>query len=218
MSDSMQRGTHVRTTDRFRPNRRTVMKVSLAGAGLGVVRIGATTWAQGAPPDGTPPPGGPGGPGETPGAGGPQGGGTVALDEFVGVTTDGNVAPDLFPIAFTGNSTTASLVDAATGFLAALTEEQRAATLFAVDDDEWRKWSNIDSYHRQGTSLRDMDDVQKAAAMGLLSASLSATGYEKVDATIKLNHTEGELMDNLEGFGEDLYWFTVMGESSTTEP
>ncbi|CAN5491835.1 hypothetical protein BH09CHL1_BH09CHL1_25940 [soil metagenome] len=63
-----------------------------------------------------------------------------------------------------------------------------------------------------------MTDEQKAAAMALLDASLSSSGYEKAENVMKLNHTEGELMNNLDSFDEDLYWFTVMGEPSETDP
>ncbi|MGH2558980.1 MAG: DUF3500 domain-containing protein, partial [Thermomicrobiales bacterium] len=106
---------------------------------------------------------------------------------------------------------------AASAFLAALTAEQRTATLFAVDDDEWRRWTNVHAGSRQGASLREMNEAQREAAMGLLEASLSAKGLETADGIIKLNHTEGELMDNFEEFDEDLYWFTIMGEPSETE-
>jgi len=52
----------------------------------------------------------------------------------------------------TGVSTDA-VRSAAEAFLAALTGTQRAAMLFTVDDEEWRKWSNVDGYTRQGVSL-----------------------------------------------------------------
>lgn len=70
----------------------------------------------------------------------------------MGVTTDGNVIRDLYSIQATGVSTE-PIVTAAAAFLASLTEDQRTATLFTVEDDEWRKWSNVDGYQRQGTSL-----------------------------------------------------------------
>ncbi len=196
--------------DAFHTSRRTVVKAGVAAAGMGVagVALAGRASAQSAP-NGTPPAGGPGGAG--------QPGGTETLDAFVGVTTDGNVIADLFPIQSTGASTEA-VRQAAEEFLASLADDQRALTEFAVDDDEWRKWSNIDSYQRQGISLREMSDAQKSAAMSLLEASLSASGYDKTGNTMKLNHTEGELMNNLDGFDEDLYWFTVMGEPSGTEP
>jgi hypothetical protein len=109
------------------------------------------------------------------------------------VTTDGEVIPDLYTIEATDASTDA-VRTAAAAFVASLTDDQKAATVFTVDDDEWRKWSNVDGYQRQGTNLSEMSDDQKTAAMALLEASLSARGYEKSDAVMKLNHTEGELM------------------------
>jgi hypothetical protein len=43
---------------------------------------------------------------------------------FIGVTTDGNVIPDLFPVGVTGVSTQA-MQDTATAFIAALTDTQK---------------------------------------------------------------------------------------------
>jgi len=129
----------------------------------------ATTATAGASPAGSPPAGGQGAPG---------GNESAALAEaFKGVTTDGNVIADLYPIKATGVSTDA-VRTAAEAFLASLTEEQRASTLFTVDDDEWRKWSNVDGYTRQGISLEEMTDAQRSAA--LASADASALGLPRV--------------------------------------
>jgi hypothetical protein len=82
---------------------------------------------------------------------------------FIGVTTDGNVIPDLFPVAVTGVSTQA-MQDTATTFIAALTDTQKTAALFDVDTLEWRKWSNVDDYTRAGVNLNELTDDQVAAA------------------------------------------------------
>ncbi|HUG73540.1 MAG TPA: hypothetical protein VMK82_08970, partial [Steroidobacteraceae bacterium] len=67
----------------------------------------------------------------------------AALAEpFRGVTTDGTLQPGLFSIESTGVST-APVKAAAEAFLVGLTDVQRQATTFAVDDDEWRKWANV---------------------------------------------------------------------------
>jgi hypothetical protein len=202
-------------------SRRAVIKIGtaligLSSSGLPLLWSEAPVGAQEPPPNGTP--------GARPGEGGPRDGGppggneAAALAEpFVGITTDGEAIPGLFPIAATGVST-APVVQAATAFLTLLTEEQQAATLFPVGDLEWRQWSNVDSYQRQGVSLRELTETQRATAMALLGASLSAAGLEETEATMKLNHTEGELMGDLEGFDEDLYWFTVMGVPTTSDP
>lgn len=137
---------------------------------------------------------------------------------FKGVTTDGNVIPNLFAIKSTGVST-APVRKAADAFLATLTPEQKSKTLFTVDDDEWRKWMNQHFYVRQGTGFIDMTDAQRQAAIGLMRAALSAKGLKLSQDIMKLNHTLGELNnDNFIEYGEDRYYFTVMGKPSDKEP
>jgi hypothetical protein len=139
-------------------------------------------------------------------------------EPFRGVTADGQPLYGLFPIASTGVSTD-PVVEAARHFLAALSQEQREAVAFPVDDPEWRKWMNQHSYVRQGVSFRDMDEGQRKAALGLLQASLSARGLTLTRDIMRLNHTLGELDGgNFEEFDEWLYWITIMGEPSATEP
>lgn len=139
-------------------------------------------------------------------------------DPFVGITTDGTPEPDLFAIRSTGVST-APVVAAARAFLATLDGAQRERATFPVDDPEWRKWMNQHFYVRQGVGFDEMDDAQREAAFGLMGASLSAKGLKLSRDIMRLNHTLGELNgDDWEQYGEWLYWITVMGEPSATEP
>jgi hypothetical protein len=133
------------------------------------------------------------------------------------VTSDGPVA-GLFPIRSTGVST-APVRAAADAFLASLDVTQRAKTVFPVEDPEWRKWMNQHFYVRQGVGFLEMSEAQRSAAIGLLSASLSAKGLKLTRDIMRLNHTLGELNnDNFEEYGEWLYWITVMGDPSGSEP
>ena len=138
-------------------------------------------------------------------------------DPFRGLTTDGVVRPGLFGIRSTGVST-APVKTAAEAFLAGLTEAQRQATSFAVEDDEWRRWANVHRFARQGVAFRDMDDRQRTLAIGLLQASLSARGLQLTRDIMRLNETLAELTRQPEEYGEWLYWITVMGTPSATEP
>jgi hypothetical protein len=139
-------------------------------------------------------------------------------EPFRGITTDGTVRSGLFPVASTGVSTEPVRAAAAT-FLEALTPAQRERTMFPVDDPEWRKWMNQHFYVRQGVGFVDMSDAQREAAFGLLRASLSAKGLQLTRDIMRLNHTLAELNDdNFEEYGEWLYWITVMGTPSATEP
>ena len=140
------------------------------------------------------------------------------LDEpFLGVTTNGEIEPGLFPIEATGVSTE-PIKNAAHTFLASLTPEQRARTLFPVDDLEWRRWSNIHIATRQGVGLLEMDAAQTAAAFGLMAATLSARGFETSRDIMRLEGHLADLMDDHNQYGEQRYWFTVMGEPSGSAP
>jgi Protein of unknown function (DUF3500) len=138
-------------------------------------------------------------------------------EPFKGVTTDGAVVPRLFPLRSTGVST-APVRQAAEAFLATLTPEQRAKTMFAVDDPEWRKWMNQHFYLRQGMGFNEMTEAQREAALDLLRASLSAKGLQQSRDIMRLNQTLGELNNNFEEYGEWLYWITVMGTPADKEP
>src|SRR5262249_25974612 len=123
----------------------------------------------------------------------------------------------LFPIKATGVSS-APVRTAAEKFLASLNAEQRAKTMFPVDDPEWRKWMNQHFYVRQGVSFAEMTEPQRTAAFGLMRASLSARGMELTGNIMRLNETLAELTNDHEFLGEWLYHITIMGKPSATEP
>lgn len=138
-------------------------------------------------------------------------------DPFKGITTNGTVESGLFGIHSTGVSTT-PVRNAVERFLGSLNQEQRARTMFAVDDPEWRKWMNQHFYVRQGVSFKEMTGNQRTAAFGLLAAALSARGLKLTRDIMHLNETLAELTGDHEFLGEWLYFITVMGKPSATEP
>jgi hypothetical protein len=99
-----------------------------------------------------------------------------------------------------------------------LTAEQRGKILFPIDDDEWRKWMNQHFYVRQGVSFQEMTPPQREAAFGLMSASLSAKGMRLTRDIMRLNETLAELTGDRDFLGEWLYFITMMGRPSVTEP
>ncbi len=138
---------------------------------------------------------------------------------FTGVRTADGLVQGLSPIRATGVSTDPLRV-AADAFLATLTPAQVIRTVFAVDDSEWRRWSNVDNgiYVRQGVSLREMSDVQRRAGMALVRASLSAKGLALTEGIMKTDQTLREINDDVNRYDEQLYFFTMMGQPSATEP
>jgi hypothetical protein len=136
---------------------------------------------------------------------------------FKGVTTNGDVVPGLFEISPSGVSTE-PVRNAVEKFIGSLTTVQLARTLFPVDDVQWRKWMNQHFYVRQGISFQEMSDTQRDLAIGLMRASMSARGFEVTRNVMRLNETLAELADDHVFLGEWLYFITIMGRPSATEP
>jgi hypothetical protein len=142
----------------------------------------------------------------------------AAAEPFKGISTDGTIIPGLFGIQKTGVSTQ-SIREAAAAFVGSLSSEQRAKTLFPVDTDQWRKWSNIHpTLMRHGTPLFEMNDTQRDHAFALVRESLSKEGFEEALNVMHLNETVLEMTGRLSEYGEDLYWLSIMGTPSATEP
>lgn len=143
-----------------------------------------------------------------------------ALSEpYRGIETENGKESGLFSIKSTGVST-APIQKAAKSFLNSLTEAQQERTQFAIDDDEWRKWCNVDNgiYHRQGISIKEMTTIQKETAFGLMQVSLSAKGLQLSKDIMKTDQTLKELNDGDLAYDEELYFFTLMGKPSLSEP
>ncbi len=141
----------------------------------------------------------------------------MLADPFRGITADGKVEPGLYRIRATGVSTKPVRL-AAEAFLQGLNEEQRKRTMFAFNDDEWRKWDNRHFPPRAGAGFKEMTEAQRALAFGLIRAGLSAKGLKLTQDIMKLNGTLAELTNNFNEYGEWLYWITVMGTPSDTQP
>ena len=130
----------------------------------------------------------------------------------------GPTASGLFRAAKTGVSL-APLEQAARSFLSNLNAQQRQAACFAIDDLAWRKWSNIHPWlMRHGVCLADLQHDQRDAALGLLRETMSSTGYGSARDVMKLNEHALEITGKPEEYGEWLYWISVFGTPSPSEP
>ena len=136
---------------------------------------------------------------------------------FLGITTNHEVLPGLFEIKPTGVSTE-PVRNAAERFIASLTNDQLARTMFPVDDVEWRKWMNQHFYVRQGISFAEMTDAQRDAAFGLMKVSLSTKGFDLTRNIMRLNETLAELTEDHVFLGEWLYYIQIYGRPSATQP
>jgi len=139
--------------------------------------------------------------------------------DYEGIISNEGKRSNLFPIKATGVST-AEIQQAAETFLNNLTVEQRERSSFGIDDQEWRKWSNVDNgfYKRQGVSLLEMTTIQKEAAFNLMQVALSAKGFQLSKDIMKTDHTLKEITNGSPDLDEELYYFTLMGTPSQTSP
>jgi hypothetical protein len=138
-------------------------------------------------------------------------------EPYRGIALGGQITSGLFKIRSTGVSTRPIRV-AAEAFLNGLGEEQRKKTMFPLDDAEWRMWDNRPRVPRQGVGFNEMSERQRDLAFELLRAGLSAKGLQKTSDIMKLNETLAEMRNDFDTFGHWLYWMTVMGKPSDTEP
>ena len=79
----------------------------------------------------------------------------------------------------------ATMKDAATKFLASLTDKQKKTAQFSFADDERYNWHFIPK-SRKGLSLEEMNSDQRNAAFDLLKLSMSDTGYKKATSIVEL--------------------------------
>jgi hypothetical protein len=133
---------------------------------------------------------------------------------------------------------TASVVAAASAFLATLSDAERAKCTFGFTSSQRTGWSNLPTgiFQRNGLRFGDLTSRQRAAALALVAATLSRDGYQKVtdimngDEVLK-NAGGGRTGGRQAGagpggggrgggirFGLDEYYIALLGTPSATTP
>jgi Protein of unknown function (DUF3500) len=139
-------------------------------------------------------------------------------ESFRGVTTDGQVAPELFRLGSEGASTR-PMLDAVRSFRATLSPSQQQRVSFNIDDRGWRAWSNIHrNIMRHGLCLPELSDDQRAAALGLVRASVSTEAFDAIINAMRLNEYLAELVGRPDEYGYWFCWLSVFGTPSEHEP
>jgi hypothetical protein len=193
--------------------------VALAGVAMIAAACGSSKSASTATPTATATQGagGPGGGG--PGGGGPGGGaGATQGDDQnfqdVGLNTKGTGS---------GSANTADVVKAVTAFLATLDSSQRDKATYDFDETVARvTWSNYPASNvpRSGIALGDLNAKQKAAALAVVKAFSSQTGYQQVLNIMKADEYIGSLEKDkaTDEYGTEHYSIAIYGTPSATEP
>src|SRR6266567_1206147 len=123
--------------------------------------------------------------------------------------------------AATAQTATSRIVSAANNFFSTLDEKQHQKVLFAFDDEKQRaRWSNlpVSFVPRAGVSLKEMNTVQRNAALALVSSALSRRGFEKVEQIMEGDEVNKIKEGNNPIFGKDLYFISILGKPSEKDP
>lgn len=144
--------------------------------------------------------------------------GLFASTSFHGITTDGTLGRGLFPRRHE-NAPTAEMVAAAGLLLGTLDDKQRSAVRHPLNSRVWRAWMNPELYvNRFGLRLDEVSATVREAVLGLIEASLSEKGFEKVRKCMWTNDFLGQLVRGPRVMNEFSYNFNLFGEPSDTAP
>ncbi|KAI0870110.1 hypothetical protein GGS24DRAFT_476507 [Hypoxylon argillaceum] len=139
-------------------------------------------------------------------------------EPFKGITNDGIVRPNLFPLRDEGVPI-ARIVAAADAVVAQLTPDQAAKTLLHIDSPEWRTWSNPEFLlSDKGVRLDAVAPGLRDAVLAVLREALSPEGYAKALGAMRINGFLGDLVGAPRVMNALSYNFVLFGLPSRTQP
>lgn len=143
---------------------------------------------------------------------------TYETSAFHGITTDGHCLPGLFALGDT-QAPVDTAMDAALALTALLDETQRARLCHAADARVWHAWMNPEVYMmRFGLRMEEVEPRVRDAMLGLLRASLSERGFQRVRELMWVNQFLGELVNAPRVLNDNSYNLNLFGTPSRTEP
>jgi len=114
-----------------------------------------------------------------------------------------------------------AMTTAAKRFVDTLSSEQKSQAVLPYDDPSRTDWHYIPKPSRKGLQVKEMSDMQRRAAFGLLASSLSVVGDQKATTIMQLEGILRELEKNRQG-GQirdpERYYFTLFGDPSKAAP
>ena len=116
-----------------------------------------------------------------------------------------------FPALGHGHSPAEEMTEGANNFLAALTPEQKAKTVFEFKNDERFDWHFIPRA-RKGLPFGNMTAPQRQLAHALLSSGLSQRGYMKATTIMSLEQVLHDLENQAPQRDAELYFVSIFGQ------
>ena len=127
----------------------------------------------------------------------------------------------LWPVEVLAQAKTAgAMVQAAGGFLASLTPDQRAKAVMSFDDGERFVWQESPG-PRSGVVLKDLNDAQRKLAMALLRTGVGDGGYQRIQMSMAREPVLSAQQKAPEGQAlrdPALFYITIFGTPSATSP
>ena len=139
-------------------------------------------------------------------------------EPFKGMTTDGDIIPNLYSLEPDGAPVEPAVKAAAT-LIGLLSPQEKARACFDVKSEQWRNWQNTEIYvEEHGLRLDEIQEPQRDAVMDVVRRSLSPRGYEKTSEVMRLNRVLGDLVDSPSVMNEWSYLFCLFGTPSLASP
>lgn len=144
------------------------------------------------------------------------------LNDFFGVTSDGERIEGLFPLEPAAPGEEAPVADmiAAVRTLFEVADSDELGRLrYSVDAVEWQTWANPEFMQFDtGVRLEHASEEFREAALGLIQASLSPEGYELTSNMMRINGFLGEVVGLPNILNYFSYNFSVYGEPDPVAP
>lgn len=144
------------------------------------------------------------------------------LNDFTGVTSDGNVVEGLYPLgpAVPGEEApVAEMLAAVQRLFETAVPDELERLRYEVDAVEWQTWANPEFMQFDtGVRLEFASDDFREAALGLMRASLSPEGYELTRNMMRINGFLGEVVGLSNILNDFSYNFAVYGAPDPVAP
>lgn len=144
------------------------------------------------------------------------------LNEFRGVTEDGNLRQGLYPLKPARpdeEAPVAAMVEAAEALLAAVSDEDRTKLTHPVDAVEWQTWANPEFMQFDtGLRLEFQPAEVRRRTLALVQASLSPEGFRLTHDMMLINGFLGEVVGLENVLNEFSYNIALYGTPHPTAP
>ncbi|KAL4801565.1 hypothetical protein BDV18DRAFT_74020 [Aspergillus unguis] len=140
-------------------------------------------------------------------------------EPFRGITTDGEVKPNLFHLRGE-NAPVQAMQEAAQALVLAAEEHSVADKMrYPIGANEWRRWMNPEFYFAKcGIRIEEQPKQVVTAILHLIECSLSPRGYQKTIDCMRINRFLGDLIGAPHLMNEGSYNLILFGEPSMTGP